>query len=168
MTEHKVEHKHEAHPEHKAEHKHSHEHKAEHKPEHKHKKKSFKLSKPLMYLLGVFVLSYVLVYFAFSLMGYSYESPTFWILPIPAFFLAFYTPDFFDESGKSFMHKWTMVPVFVVLALLAWWLAVTIYFWNIFTLQGSVAWNFPSPWDLIGSSSYLSFVVFGTIALIYR
>ncbi|MBN1160289.1 MAG: hypothetical protein JXA43_03645 [Candidatus Diapherotrites archaeon] len=120
------------------------------------------------YLFGVFVIAYILVYFIFVAIGAEYSSPTYWLIPLPIFFMAYYMPDFFDEEKKTVLHSIWIVPVFLLLSILAFWLATSIYFWNMAMLQGMETYTTPPIDQMIAGSSYLSVILFGTIALIYR
>jgi len=125
-----------------------------------------KFEKEHLYLVVAFLATYLVFNFIIApLLSYDLESPTYWLIPIPAFFLAYWMPEFFDESAKTLLHKPVVVPIFAVLAFTGWWLATWIYFFNISLLGGQ---GYPGPVGLLLSSSYLSVMVFGIAALGYK
>jgi len=124
--------------------------------------------KQFAYLAGAFVVAYILIYFIFVGMGIEYSSPTYWLIPVPIFFMAYYMPDFFDEKKETLLHSCWVIPIFLILSIIAFWLATSIYFWNMASLQGLEQYTTPPIEQMIAGSSYLSVIFFGTIALIYR
>ena len=76
-------------------------------------------------------------------------------------------PDFFDEEKKTLLQTYWVIPAFFILAMIGFWVATSIYFWNIQALRGAEA-HIPPFVELLTNSAYLSVVFFGTIALIYK
>ena len=125
-----------------------------------------RVNKQYVYLAGVFLLAYLVVWGVYALFLGGFKSPMYFLLPIPAFFLAYYIPDFFEVDSGLFSKN--ILPItFLVLSVLAFFMAVEIYFSNIAFLN-SYSGSWPDFFDLFLHSAYLQVVLFGTIALAWR
>jgi len=83
----------------------------------------------------LFALSYIITWVAVTVLGNPWDSPAYFLMPIPAFIFMYYSIDWiesFFELDEFF--ETLFIFVFIVLAFLAFIIAVSVYQFNIYTL----------------------------------
>jgi len=130
--------------------------------------KKFKINlKAIMWFVISIIVTYAMIYLLTP--GDFFKSPMYMLLPIVGFLAMFYMTEYI-MNYVSLKNKYVLLASFVVIGLLAYYLAIFFFYWNIINLNNIPASQLFSfvfgNTSLILTTAFLEFIVAGAFGII--
>ncbi len=130
------------------------------------KKIKFNLKAIIWFLIAI-IITYGMIYLLTP--GDFFKSPMYMLLPLVGFFVMFYITEYIMKY-IHLKNKYIFLGIFIVLGIIAYYLAIFFFYWNIITLN-----NIPAKelfkfvfgnTSLILTTAFLEFIVAGAFGII--
>ncbi|MFH1752393.1 MAG: hypothetical protein ABH821_05660 [archaeon] len=128
------------------------------------------MEKKWFQLLVLFILFYTVMYFVSTFTEIqNWDSPMFYLIPIPAFFFLYFLVDWVNETYKTKLGLQVWYPIaFLVVSLLAYFVAVYWYYHNIHVVLSGLEQPVFDYFAELKQSAFLQFIVFGLLGWVSR